>query len=217
MAIRRESGADSVLFFGGYSKWFRPWLHRLAYSFGTQNYATESSTCFTSGLMAWKVATGKARPGRHGALRGVSGMGLQPLPLPVFKRKARGRGQGQRRQVYHCGSPGDPGHGEASGHPPAPVGGTDGALALGMANILIENGWIDKEYIEKYVSGFEAFAEYVKRFNADNLEAITGVPYDQAVAACRMIHENGRCPSTSPARRWLTTRTGCRITGRSWP
>ena len=70
-----------------------------------------------------------------------------------------------------------------------PVGGTDGALALGMANILIENGWIDREYIETYVSGFEAFAEYVKQFNEGNLEAITGVPYEQALAACRMIHE----------------------------
>ncbi len=60
-----------VLFFGGYSSGSARGLHRLAYSFGTENYATESSTCFHLGLMAWKVATGRpARPG-HGALRGV--------------------------------------------------------------------------------------------------------------------------------------------------
>src|SRR5699024_3504549 len=72
-----------------------------------------------------------------------------------------------------------------------PRGGTDGALALAMANILIQNNWIDREYIDRYVEGFDAFAEYVSGFNESNLEAITGVPYSQAVEACRMIHENG--------------------------
>ncbi len=81
-----------------------------------------------------------------------SGMGLQPLPLPVFKRKARGRGQGQRRQVYR-GSPETPATEKLADIHLRPVGGTDGALALGMANILIENGWIDRDYIERYVSG----------------------------------------------------------------
>ena len=44
LAIREKDGADAVAFFGGYNKWYRPWLRRFAHSFGTFNYGTESST-----------------------------------------------------------------------------------------------------------------------------------------------------------------------------
>ena len=47
--IKAEYGADAVAFFGGYNKWYRPWLRRLAHSFGTMNFGTESCTCMTSG------------------------------------------------------------------------------------------------------------------------------------------------------------------------
>ena len=61
--IKAEYGADAVAFFGGYNKWYRPWLRRLAHSFGTMNFGTESSTGMTAGWMAWKTASGQlARP-----------------------------------------------------------------------------------------------------------------------------------------------------------
>lgn len=59
LKIRETDGADAVAFFGGYNKWYRPWLRRFAHSFGTYNYGTESSTCMTAGWMAWKVAAGQ--------------------------------------------------------------------------------------------------------------------------------------------------------------
>lgn len=34
--------------------------------------------------------------------------------------------------------------------------GTDGALALGMAKIIIDNGWADMDYIEKYTYGLSS-------------------------------------------------------------
>ena len=36
-----------------------------------------------------------------------------------------------------------------------PKTGTDGALAHAIANVLIENDWIDRPYIDRYVYGFE--------------------------------------------------------------
>lgn len=63
LQAKADYGAHSVQFFSGYSKWYRPILQRLAYSFGSPNYGTESSSCFTSGLMAWQTATASpARP-----------------------------------------------------------------------------------------------------------------------------------------------------------
>ena len=73
-----------------------------------------------------------------------------------------------------------------------PRTGTDGALAHAIANVLIQNGWIDKPYIDKYVYGFDEYAEYVSQFNESNIEQLTDVPYSQVVEAAKLIHENKR-------------------------
>ena len=57
-ALRAEYGASSVAFYSGYNKWYRPFLQRLCYSFGSVNYGTESSSCFTSTIMSWRLAAG---------------------------------------------------------------------------------------------------------------------------------------------------------------
>ena len=46
--IKAETGPESVIFYAGYPKWMRPFLKRLAHSFGSPNYASESSTCYTA-------------------------------------------------------------------------------------------------------------------------------------------------------------------------
>lgn len=57
-----------------------------------------------------------------------------------------------------------------------PYPSTDGAIALAIANILIQNGWVDPDFIKSHVFGFEQFAEHVKSFSADWASAISGVP-----------------------------------------
>lgn len=47
-----------MAFVSGFSKWYRPIFKRFAYAFGSINYATESSCCFDSMVMAWKTTTG---------------------------------------------------------------------------------------------------------------------------------------------------------------
>ncbi|MDD2278818.1 MAG: molybdopterin-dependent oxidoreductase [Bacteroidales bacterium] len=57
-----------------------------------------------------------------------------------------------------------------------PTPGTDAALALAVANLLIINSWIDKDFIDQYVSGFEQFKEHVKNCTSLWASEITGVP-----------------------------------------
>lgn len=57
-AAKAEFGPESVIFFAGYTKYFRPFLRRLAHSFGSPNYCTESSTCSTATGMAQKLVFG---------------------------------------------------------------------------------------------------------------------------------------------------------------
>ncbi len=53
---------------------------------------------------------------------------------------------------------------------------TDGALALGMANVIIKNNLCDLSYIEKHVKGFDDFKSHAAQFTPGQVEAITGVP-----------------------------------------
>ncbi|NIM15227.1 MAG: molybdopterin-dependent oxidoreductase [Candidatus Aminicenantes bacterium] len=57
-----------------------------------------------------------------------------------------------------------------------PRPGTDGALALGMAHVLIKNNTIDHEFIEKYVLGFQEYEQMVLEFSSEKAAEITDVP-----------------------------------------
>ena len=55
--------------------------------------------------------------------------------------------------------------------------GTDGALALAVAKILIEKRQIDLQFIENYIQGFAEFANHVKKYSIDYASRITEVPH----------------------------------------
>ena len=55
--------------------------------------------------------------------------------------------------------------------------GTDAAMALAMAHVIIQEGLYDKEFVEKNSFGFEAFRDLVRReYSPAAAEKITGVP-----------------------------------------
>jgi anaerobic selenocysteine-containing dehydrogenase len=53
--------------------------------------------------------------------------------------------------------------------------GTGGALALGMAYVIMEKGLYDTAFADDWVQGFEEFKEYVKGFPPEEVEKITWV------------------------------------------
>jgi anaerobic selenocysteine-containing dehydrogenase len=56
-----------------------------------------------------------------------------------------------------------------------PRPGTDGALALGIANLLIESNAIDHAFIQNHTIGFESFRDLASQYTLDHTEQITGV------------------------------------------
>ena len=54
--------------------------------------------------------------------------------------------------------------------------GTDAALALGLANLLIQNKLIDINFINENVLGFEAFKKSVADYSPSMVAEITGIP-----------------------------------------
>lgn len=64
--------------------------------------------------------------------------------------------------------------------------GTDTALALGMANVIVNEGLYDHGFVETYVHGWQAFVERVNQYPPETVSQITGVPEDKIKAAARL-------------------------------
>lgn len=190
--VKERFGPSAAAFFSGYAKWYRPFLQRLCYSFGSVNYGTESSTCFTSTVMSWNLATGEDFVGPDLARAGVL-LGWCCNPYYSNYLMARGLDRARERgmkiilidpRVTAAADLGCDLH-------LRPRPGTDCALALGLARELIVRGWTDRAYIEENVYGYGEFAAYVMDFSPRRVEELTGVPAAQVEQAARMIHENG--------------------------
>jgi len=54
--------------------------------------------------------------------------------------------------------------------------GRDAAVFAGVLNLMIENGWVDDEFIEKYTVGFEQVAAYCKQWTPQRTAEVSGVP-----------------------------------------
>ncbi len=47
--------------------------------------------------------------------------------------------------------------------------GTDGALALGMLNVIIDNNLYDVDFVSKWTTGFKELAEYAQEYPPDKV------------------------------------------------
>ena len=63
--------------------------------------------------------------------------------------------------------------------------GTDGALALGLMHELIQNGWLDEDYIARHVDGFEALRDKALAWPAERCAAVCGLTADEVRGLAR--------------------------------
>ena len=146
---------------------------RLALQFGSPNYCTESSACFQAMAMAWRLDYGQMgapdmantkcllvwtgnpfysrTPGAQALMdakeRGVKFIVVDPRPSPIAAIA----------DIHLRLRPG-----------------TDGALALAMANVIIGEGVYDRQFVSEWTQGFEEFKAYAAEFTPERAEQITG-------------------------------------------
>ena len=199
-------GAESVVFLQGTGRDIAAYISRLAWSFGSPNYAFSLSNvaCFGPRIFASMMTTGVFMVGDYSqqfidrydnpewecpALTVVWGNN----PIVANSDGAYGHWvtdvmqRGSKLLVI------DPRLTWLAAHADCWLQvrpGSDGALALAMANVMIEEEIYDKEFVERWCHGFEEYAELCAEWTPERAEEVTWVPADEIRAAARLLAAN---------------------------
>ncbi len=188
LQTRKQYGPYGTIFYAGHPKWFRKTLAELSAAYGTPNFVTESSTCHNAPAIGYKLVFGNdmyrpdmahcntvlvwsenlsGQKGDASFLRRLKDKGKHIIVVDPHKT-ALTEIADLHLQLYP---------------------GTDGALALGIANVILAEGLEDKKYIEQFTYGFSEYREYVMQFTPQKAAEITGVPEEDIVLAAHIMAE----------------------------
>ncbi|MDR1605056.1 MAG: molybdopterin-dependent oxidoreductase [Gracilibacteraceae bacterium] len=187
--IKEQYGADKVLFLTGDPKEPRSVLQRLAYSFGTPHFGTESSTCYTAAELGIRLIYG-ARSKEVLSLT-MGGMvdisdtkvcliwGCNPGTAAPFSydKMRTAREFGAARYIVIDPRVTATSENFADVHLQIRPG-TDGALALFFADYLIRRGAYDREFIAQWAHGFDEYRALAAEYDLARTAAICQVPED---------------------------------------
>jgi len=176
--VKGKYGPEAVAFWIAYTKEPRPFFRRLTHAFGSPNYCTESSSCASSAVMASYVTYGTRKisppnmqtPPKCAIIWGASISNSQITLWPKFVKSKQ---EGLKLIVV------DPRRTKMASMADIHLQlrpGTDGALALGMINTIINENLYDKEFTREWTTGFDDLKKLVKEYTPENVEQITCVP-----------------------------------------
>jgi anaerobic selenocysteine-containing dehydrogenase len=182
LKVKKNYGPESVVFWIAYTKEPRPHFHRLTHAFGSPNYCTESSNCNSAQLLASMLTYGKdyahmsiqaapVNPATKCKL--IWSSGIRDSQPHTWQSYVEAKQAGLKYIVV------DPRRTTLASMAEFHLQlrpGTDGALALGMMNVIINEKLYDKEFMEKWTVGFDDLKNLVKEYIPKKVEQITGVP-----------------------------------------
>jgi anaerobic selenocysteine-containing dehydrogenase len=180
--VKERTGPESVAFYIAYTKEPRPYFRRLVHGYGSPNYCTETSSCFSAGWLAATLNFGK----EYGYLLGNSreidpaskcmiiwSSGVRQSSPHVWYDYLDAKKKGLKFIVV------DPRRTRFASMADIHLQirpGTDGALALGMLNVIIEEGLYDNDFVENWTIGFDSLCELLHNYPLKKVEEITWVP-----------------------------------------
>jgi anaerobic selenocysteine-containing dehydrogenase len=183
--IKYKTGPESVAFYVGFPKWMRTFVKRLAYSFGSPNYSTESSTCFFATAVASELTYGcNSSPDIKGT-KCLLVWSTNPFHSSTPKVRGFLKAMEDGMKVIEVGPFITPVTKHAHIHLRIRPG-TSGALALGMAHVIINENLYDFDFVDKHTIGFEEYRTYVNGFTPQVTQEITSVPAELIVKAARL-------------------------------
>lgn len=70
-----------------------------------------------------------------------------------------------------------------------PRAGTDLVLINAVSKYIVDQGWHDKEFIERRTTGFSRYRESLESYTLEHAEEVTGVSKERLVQIAELIHE----------------------------
>jgi anaerobic selenocysteine-containing dehydrogenase/Fe-S-cluster-containing dehydrogenase component len=178
-AVRRAHGAESVLYYeasGSHGA-----LGRLAMAFWHQFGGctlTYGDLCWPAGLEATRLTYGSvlhSHPRHTVDSRFILLWGHNPAETNVHQMRWIHEAQ-ERGAVVALVDPRSTDTADAADIHLQPRPGTDAALALGMARVIVEAGLHDEAFLEQHAHGFERYLDRLRDYPIERVAAITGVP-----------------------------------------
>lgn len=189
--VKETESPHAVAFFAGHGKWFRPMMQRFAYDFGSVNFGSDCSVCNLSLIFGRILSAGcnfrEDIPHANTFLGWAFGgyySGYHEV-VEIQKLKARGG------KVIIVDIRDTPASRNLADIFVKIRPGTDGALAHGFAKLIIDNGWLDRDFVREHTHGFEEYREYIRQFDLKTVSAITGAPEQTIYEAAKLYATNG--------------------------
>ncbi len=212
-SIKAESGPEAVAIYTGRGAFelslcdmFQPKnvavssASNILFPFGSPNTMGVGALCYVSfAMIAPHVTMGRMLINMYTDMENAEMLvvwGANPAtdspPLDMYRLEAAAR-RGADIVVI------DPRHTETAQRTGAqwvPIRpGTDGALALSMIEVMIDEDLYDEDFAENWTHGFEELRTYVQHFRPEVAEQITGVPAETIRNLARRIcNATGACP-----------------------
>ncbi|HYL49334.1 MAG TPA: molybdopterin-dependent oxidoreductase, partial [Stellaceae bacterium] len=200
LKIRQESGPDSVYWMGGskHSNEGAYILRKFAAFWGTNNTDNQARICHSTtvagvantwGYGAMTNSYNDMRKTRAMIFIGSNAAQAHPVSLVhILSAKEQ-----NSAPLIVC----DPRFTRTAAHADEYVRfrpGTDVALVWGILWHIFQNGWEDKEYIQRRVYGMDQSRAEVAKWNPKEVERVTGVPEAQVKRVASLLAKNR--PST---------------------
>lgn len=193
--IRLELGPESVALGYGTGRNYEAYLYRFANLFGTPNVITAGHMCFGPRIAATSITCGRlpvcdyennpacimvwgsnvvwTNPDEYKGENFMRALSARPKLIVVDPRLTF---LASRAELWLQIRPG-----------------TDTALALAMANTIVDEKLYDRAFVEKYTHGWDSFVGRLREYPPEKVEEITWVPAAKIREAARLY------ASTKPA------------------
>jgi anaerobic selenocysteine-containing dehydrogenase len=186
--IKEEHGAEAIVLGYGTGRNYENFLYRFANLLGTPNVLTAGHMCYGPRIVTTNAVCGRLPVCDYGGnpecvVSWGSNVVISNADEYTGENLSRVLDQGAKLIVV------DPRRTHLAGRADIWLQlrpGTDAALALGMANVIISEGLYDKEFVDEYVHGWNEFVERVREYPLDVVEAVTWVPAEKIKEAARL-------------------------------
>ncbi len=164
-----------------YASMDRRFFHRLGASL------LDRTICATAGKAGWTAVIGAAmgmdvEQYRHSRLIVIWGSNPVASNLHFWMQAQEAKRRGARLIAI---DPYRSATAEKCDQHIALLPGTDGALALGLMHVLIAEGLVDRDYVERYTVGFDALAARAREWTPERTAATCGITRDEVVQLAR--------------------------------